>query len=52
MSGVKAPGPTGELPLKLRSSSGAGGSGTLGGAVKCVDIEGNVGGEGDSLCFY
>ena len=52
MSGVKAPGPTGERPLKLRTLSEAEGSGTLGGAVICVDIEGNTGGEGDSLCFY
>ncbi len=49
MSVVKAPGSTGELLPKLQDSSAGGESGTLGGAVKCVDIKRNAGGESDSL---
>ncbi len=38
-----------ELQLKLAFLSAVGGSGTPGGAVKCVDIRRNAGGESDSL---
>ncbi len=50
-SGVKSPGSTGELHLKLPGLSVAGEIGTLGGAVICVDIKGNAGGEGGSLGY-
>ncbi len=46
---VKALGSTGEVQSKLPRSSAEGESGTLGGAVKCVDIKRNAGGESDSL---
>ncbi len=46
---VKDPGPTGEVPLKLPYLRTGGESGTLGVAVKCVDIKRNAGGESDSL---
>jgi hypothetical protein len=46
---VKALGSTEELPSILPNSSAGGESGTLGGAVKCVDIKRNAGGESDSL---
>ncbi len=42
---VKSLGSTEELPPILPISSAGGESGTLGGAVKCVDIKGNAGGE-------
>ena len=48
-SRVKAPGPTGEVPLILVISSGIGAAGTSGGAVKCVDIGRNAGGESELL---
>ena len=47
--GVKALGSTEELRSKLLSLSEIGESGTDGGAVKCVDIIRNTGGEGGSL---
>ncbi len=46
---VKALGSTEELHLKLAGLSGEGESGTSGGAVKCVDIRRNAGGESGSL---
>ncbi len=46
---VKALGLTGELLGELIVLRQVGASGTLGGAVECVDIKRNVGGEGDSL---
>ena len=46
---VKSFGLTGELHPKLFFLSAAGESGTFGGAVKCVDIRRNAGGESDSL---
>ena len=46
---VKSPGSTGELLGKLTSLRQVGASGTLGGAVECVDIKRNARGEGDSL---
>ncbi len=49
MSGVKAHGSTVELRSKLPVLSGGEESGTPGGAVICVDIWGNAGGESGSL---
>ncbi len=50
---MKSLGLTEELRLKLRGLRAGGESGTLGGAVKCVDTKRNAGGESDSLaCFY
>ncbi len=49
MSDVKSLGSTEELHWKLPDSSAGGESGTLGGAVKCVDIKRNAGGESGSL---
>ncbi len=46
---VKSPGSTEELPLILHVSRTGGESGIPGGAVKCVDIRRNAGGESDSL---
>ena len=46
---VKSLGSTEELHRILLSSSAAGESGIPGGAVKCVDIRRNAGGESDSL---
>ena len=52
MSGVKSLGLTEELRLILLVLRAGGESGTLGGAVKCVDTKRNAGGESDSLaCF-
>ena len=51
-SGVKVLGSTEELRLKLVSSSEIGVCGTSGGAVKCVDIGRNTGGEGGILGLY
>ena len=48
-SGVKSLGSTEEGHRILRVSSVEGESGTLGGAVKCVDIKRNAGGESGSL---
>ncbi len=49
---VKAPGSTREVLLKLSFLSVGGESGTLSGAVKCVDIKRNAGGESGSLTYY
>ena len=46
---VKASGPTGEVLRILTISSGVGARGTSGGAVKCVEIGRNAGGESDVL---
>ena len=46
---VKSLGSTEELLLILLDLSGSEASGTLGGAVKCVDIQGNARGEDGSL---
>src|SRR2546429_4415009 len=43
-SGVKSPRSTGERPRTPPASRKVGASGTLGGAVKCVDIQRNSGG--------
>ena len=51
MSGVKAHGLTVELHSKLRGLSAGGESGTLGVAVKCVDIMWNTKGEASYLGF-
>ncbi len=40
---------TGEVPWILLTSRRVGASGTLGGAVKCVDIQRNSDGEGKVL---
>ncbi len=47
--GVKSPGSTGEWRSKLLGLREIEVSGTDGGAVKCVDIIRNTGGEGGSL---
>ena len=49
MSGVKSPGSTWELRLKLRGWSVAEGDGIPRVAVKCVDIGKKAGGEGGAL---
>ena len=46
---VKAPGSTGEVPRILVISREVGACGTVGGAVKCVEIHRNSGGEGGTL---
>ncbi len=46
---VKSSGSTGELPWILGVSRVIGVCGTIGGAVKCVDIDRNSGGEGGIL---
>ncbi|MCP4377919.1 MAG: hypothetical protein GY794_17295 [bacterium] len=46
---MKSLGSTEELHGELVGLRQVGASGTLGGAVECVDIKRNVGGEGDSL---
>ncbi len=46
---VKSLGSTEEVPWILLCLRTGGVSGTLGVAVKCVDIERNAGGESDSL---
>ena len=51
-SDVKAHGSTVELRLKPLVLRGSEESGTDGGAVKCVDIIGNTGGEGASLDLF
>ena len=50
--GVKSLGSTEELRLKLPDSREIEESGTDGGAVKCVDIIRNTGGEGGSLGLF
>ena len=52
MSGVKAPGSTGEVHLKLAGLSTGEGSGTPSVEVKFVDIRRNTGGEGGFLDRY
>ncbi len=49
---VKAPGSTREVLLILLCLSIGGESGTFSGAVKCVDIKRNAGGESGSLSYY
>ncbi len=49
---VKSLGSTEELRSILSSLRGIGVSGTNGGAVKCVDIIGNTGGESGSLGLF
>ena len=51
-SDVKSQSSTLELHRILSSSSVGGGTGILGVAVKCVDIERNTSGEGESLDNY
>ena len=51
-SGVKSFGLTGKVPLKLVDSSEIGATGTSGGAVKCVDIGRNAGGESELLDLF
>ena len=51
-SGVKSPSSTGELPWILVVSRKVGACGTIGGAVKCVDIDRNSGGEGGILDHF
>ncbi len=46
---VKAPGSTGEVHPKLPGLRPKEECGTLSGAVKCVDIQWNAGGESDTL---
>ena len=46
---MKSPGLTGELRSKLSDSSEIGVCGTSSGAVKCVDIGRNAGGESGTL---
>ena len=46
---MKSLGLTEELLGELTVLRQVGASGTFGGAVECVDIKRNVGGEGDSL---
>ncbi len=50
--GVKSLGSTEELRSKPPDSREIGVSGTDGGAVKCVDIIRNTGGEGGSLDLF
>ncbi len=49
---MKSSGLTGELPLILVVLREVGACGTKGGAVKCVDILRNSGGEGDTLDLF
>ena len=49
---VKAPGPTGELRSILVDLRVGEVCGIPGGAVKCVDIRRNTGGEGDILADF
>ena len=49
---MKSLGLTEELLGELIGLRQAGASGTLGGAVECVDIKRNAGGEGDSLGLF
>ena len=46
---MKSLGSTEELHGELLGLRQVGACGTLGGAVECVDIKRNVGGEGDTL---
>ena len=49
---MKAPSSTGEVPLILVVSREVGACGTDGGAVKCVDIIRNSGGESGALDLF
>ena len=49
---VKSFGPTGKQPPILGVSREVGVDGTSGGAVKCVDIGRNAGGESDVLDLF
>jgi hypothetical protein len=49
---VKASGLTGEGPWILLVLREVGACGTSGGAVKCVDIGRNAGGESDKLALF
>ena len=49
---VKSLGSTGELQGELLVLSQVGADRTIGGAVKCVDIDGNASGEGGRLGLY
>ena len=49
---MKSPGSTGELRFKPQDLRKIEESGTDGGAVKCVDIIRNTGGEGGSLDLF
>jgi hypothetical protein len=49
---VKSLGPTEELRPKLNFLRIGGERGIPGGAVKCVDIRRNTGGEGDALAYF
>ncbi len=49
---VEAPGPTGELLSKLQGLSAGGVRRIPGGAVECVDIRRNAGGESVSLADH
>ena len=49
---MKSPGSTGELRSKLQDLREIEVSGTDGGAVKCVDIIRNTGGESGSLGLF
>ena len=49
---VKSPGSTGELLGERVVLRQVGAWGTLGGAVECVDIKRNAGGESDSLGLF
>ena len=51
-SEVKSHGSTVEVPLILAVSREIGACGTSGGAVKCVDIGRNTGGESDPLDLF
>ena len=51
-SGVKAHGSTVEVPLILSVWREVGACGTSGGAVKCVDIGRNTGGESGALDLF
>ena len=50
--GVKALGLTEEWRPKLHGLREIGARGTSGGAVKCVEIRRNTGGEGDALGLF
>ena len=49
---LKAPSSTGEVPWILMGWREVGAEGTSGGAVKCVDIGRNAGGESGLLALY
>ncbi len=49
---MKSLGSTGELQGELLVLSQVGADRTIGGAVKCVDIDGNASGDGGRLGLY